>query len=598
MPLRRKLLFSMLIPAFLIAVVGVVGVYSLQHLEQAAERILSDNYQSIQNTRRMERSLWRLETAVTGAVSSAPDITRREKLVETFEEALGGCESNITEPGENAVLSRIRESWNTLRPRLLRPDQPTADMLAENRETADSLHDDIAELVSLNERAMVAYERETGRVARVMVGGVAISALAAVLALAVFALVSAHRISRPVTQVADRLHDALNPIHEAGDYPSGGGDEIARLRGELDALLERLAHYEDEQNRKLAHMQGRLAFVINEVLEGLVLVDDERRILAVNRVARRILGLGNGEGLRLDDLQPSDQVKRMLAPIIAGTFQPERDLGELRYDIDGDERVYRPRVLTVSAGEGAVEGYLILFWDVTEQRRFEESRRRFISMLSHQLKTPMTSLSMSVNLLREKLREAAPSQAELLSIASEDCNNLSSLVSELIEAAREVTPDLVLKPRRLDILRLLRAALRPLVSQAEEQGVELVVPSEDRPVIANVDPVKFPWVVTNIAGNALRYTNSGGQIKISIQHTEGHVEVAVADTGRGIAPDDLKNIFDAYFTPDSKPEPGTHGLGLAIAKEIVEAHQGRIEAESEPGKGTTFRILLPANQGE
>lgn len=591
MPLRRKLLLSMLIPALLIVIVGVVGIYSLRHLERAAERILSNNYQSIQHTRRMEQALWPLATTPAGT-----SVSHSEKLVATFEDGLVGCESNITEAGEAAVLTRIRTSWDALRARLVNPDQFNPDQRAL-RETAPSgLHDDIAELVSLNERAMVACERETSRVARVMVAAVTVSGLAAVLALTVFAIVSARRISSPIVEVADRLHHALNPAHET-DAKSGKGDEIMRLRRELDALLERLAQHEDEQNRKLAHMQGRLAFVINEVLEGLVLVDDERHILAVNRVARAILGLSDGEGLRLDDLEPSDQVKHMLAPIIEGTFQPERDLGELQYEVDGQERVYRPRVLTVSAGEGSVEGYLILFWDVTEQRRFEESRRRFISMLSHQLKTPMTSLSMSMNLLRERLQDVTPSEAELLSIATEDCNHLSSLVSELIDAAREVTPDLTLKPRRLDIIALLRAALRPLVPQAEAKGVQLAVPKEDRSVVANVDPVKFPWVVTNIAGNALRYTDRGGRIDISISVADDRIEVAIADTGKGIAPEDIETIFEAYFTLDAEPQPGTHGLGLAIAKEIVEAHQGSLEAESEPGKGTTFRILIPAGKG-
>ena len=592
MPLRKKLLFLMLIPALLIVVVGVVGVYSLQHLEQAAGRILSDNYQSIQNSRRMERSLWRLETAVLGV-----DVPLRRELVVTFEESLGGCESNITETGEAAILKRIRESWNVLRLRLARQDQSAAEELSENGEIASSLHNDIAELISLNERAMVACERETSRVARVMVSGVAISVGAAVLALAVFAIISAQRISRPVTQVADRIHHALNPAHEACLHAGSGGDEIARLREELDALLERLAQYEDEQSRKLAHMQGRLAFVINEVLEGLVLVDNEHRILAVNRVARRILGLDNGEGLRLDQLQPRDDLKQMLAPIMAEEFQPERDLGEITYNIDGDERVYRPRVLTVSVREGAVEGYLLLFWDVTEQRRFEESRRRFISMLSHQLKTPMTSLSMSVNLLREKLTDATAPQTELLSIATEDCNSLSSLVSELIDAAREITPDLTLRRQRQDIVHLLRLVLRPLIPQAVDKGIALVVPSDARPVIASVDPVKFSWVVTNIAGNALRYTNRGGEIRVFVSQTDQHIEVAVTDSGKGIAREDLDSIFKPYFTSDSAPVPGTHGLGLAIAKEIVEAHHGSLEVDSEPGRGTTFRILLPADQG-
>lgn len=464
MPLRRKLLLSMVTPALLILVVGVAGIASLDHLRQVAGRILSNNYQTIQQARRLERSLSQLEALQGAAVPAAEALEQGQALAEVFEDALRGCERNVTERGEAQLLARIREQWTALR------QTPHNEGAA-----APALHGSIAELVGLNERAMFSYERETARVGRLMIAGVAVSALAATLALGLFALVSAGRISRPVREVADRLHRALNPRHAAAASPPGGGDEIERLRVELADLLGRLARYEDEQHR-----------------------------------------------------------------------------------------------------------------------RFEDARRRFISMLSHQLKTPMTSLSLSVNLLREKLREASPQQRELLDIATEDCASLSRLVSELIEAAREASPDLALKPRRRDVAALLRSALRPLVPQAEERGVDLAIPPEGPPVFALVDPVKFPWVVTNIAGNALRYTGARGRVAVTVGRAAEGIEIAVSDTGRGIPAADLESIFEPYFTVDDDRAPGTHGLGLAIAREIVVAHGGTLEAESEPGQGTRFRIRLPA----
>jgi len=592
MPLRRKLLLSMVIPALLLGMMGAIGVYSLRHLEQAAGRILADNYRSIQEARRMTRSLRLLESPVLDQANEASGESR-ELTARDFEDALSRCEANITEAGEREVLRRIRASWGQLRGGL---EAPRAGAIGpEQNQSLLLMHAYIEELVSLNEQAMISYERETRRVARGMLGAVTISALAAFFALALFAIMSAYRISRPVTEVADRLHEALNPTSkEVQTYTPKIVDEIARLREELEALLKRLSRYEDEQARKLSHLQGRLAFVMNKVLEGLVLMDSDHRILAANRVGRTILGMGSGEGQRVAELKPREDVRKLLVPVLDGTFHPERDLGEVRFELDGSERIFRPRVLTVPASSGGVEGYLILFWDVTEQRRFEESRRRFISMLSHQLKTPMTSLTMSVNLIREKLKDVAPAQAELLSIATENCNSLSALVSDLIEAAREITPDLALKQRRLDVVRLLRAALRPLVPQAEDKGVELVVPPEEPAVHASVDPVKFPWVVTNIAGNALRYTERGGRVAVAVSSAEGQVEVTVEDTGAGIARENIERIFQPYVSLDREPQPGTHGLGLAIAKEIVEAHGGAIEASSEQGRGTRFLIRLPA----
>ncbi len=469
MPLRRKLLLAMVIPALLLGIVGGIGAYSLLHLEQAAGRILSNNYRSIQATRRMEHALRDLESYPVAG--ERPGDESPSVMADAFDDALRSCEQNITESGERSVLARIRRRWTAIRPTLV-----GSGGAAREHRSARALYDDMDELISLNERAMIDYERETRRVAGVMLAGVSTSAVVAIAALALFALVSARRIATPVTQVADTLHQALNP-GPVSDGTDGArtGDEIARLREELDALLGRLRRYEDEQSQKLSHLQGR-----------------------------------------------------------------------------------------------------------------------FISMLSHQIKTPMTSLSMSVNLLREKLTGLSDAQAELLAIATEDCNALSALVTDFVEAARSVTPDLTVEPRVVDVLRLLRSALRPLIPQAEDKGIELVLPADAGGVLATVDPVKFPWVVTNIAGNALRYTRRGGRITVGIERSGAIVEVTIADTGVGISEADLGRIFEPYVSLDEEPQPGTHGLGLAIAREIVEAHHGSIEAASVPGAGTSFRIRFPA----
>ncbi len=596
MPLRRKLLLSMLLPALLLGLVGVVGIASLRHMRTVAGTILSDNYATIQDARRMERALALLQTLPPDSTVSS-DAERRRALAEEFDAAAARCDRNVTEAGESGILDRIHEGWDLVGPQYLSPSILEGERAFHHRELASGLHEDISALVSLNEQAMLEVERGTREQATLMIAAVGGSLGIAVLALAVFAVASANRISGPVVRTADRLHLALNPGPGDGLRSDRGVDEIIRLQTELDALLERLRRYEDEQARKLDHLQGRLAIVMNQVLEGLALLDSDHRLVEANRVAATILGWTPGEAVHLEDLEPRDDVREILAPAVEGSPRAERDLGEFRFEVDGEERVYRPRVVRIPASRDPVEGYLVLFWDVTEQRRFEESKHQLISMLSHELKTPMTSLSMSVSLIEEKLGDVSPEQAELIAIARQDCSALSNLVSELIDAAREVTPDLAIRPRGIDLIHLLRAALRPLAPQAKEKGITLVMPLGDRSLHADVDPVKFPWVVTNLVGNALRYTDAGGRVEVTVESVDEEVEVRVSDTGAGISPDNLQRIFQPYVTLDEEPRPGTHGLGLAIAREIVEAHGGRIGAESTPGGGTTFFIRMPIHRG-
>lgn len=581
MTLRARLLLALLIPGLLVLLIGGIGLSALGQLERAAGRILANNYQTIQAAREMESALRRLEVA--GGQGHVAALAAR------VEGALVRCERNVTEVGEPEVLGALRAGWDPVAAALLR-GVPPREALGD-RAAVEALHEAVASLIALNEGAMMTSEartRSTGRWAKL---GVAVALGAALLALVVFAVIAARRIAEPVTAVADRLHAALDVGERPGAGTDGRPDELRRLQTEMDALLGRLAAYEDEHARRLTHLQGRLALVMNEVLEGLVLLDADLRVLSVNRVARAILGAGPPAPTPLTALPLRDDVRAVLAPVLGRSFQAERDLGELRFVLDDQERVFRPRVVTVAAPDGAVEGYLLLFWDVTEQRRFEESRRRFVAMLSHQLKTPMTSLSLSVHLLRERLADLPPAQAELLSIAGDDCDHLARLIGELIDASRDVGADLSVRARPVELVALLRSALRPLLPQSEAAGIALRLP-EGREVV-RVDPVKFPWVVTNIAGNALRYTPPGGTVRVTVAGGPTHVEVTVADTGVGIAEEALATIFEPFVSADEAPQAGTHGLGLAIAREIVLAHRGTIAVESRVGHGTTFRIRIP-----
>jgi len=152
---------------------------------------------------------------------------------------------------------------------------------------------------------------------------------------------------------------------------------------------------------------------------------------------------------------------------------------------------------------------------------------------------------------------------------------------------------LMLHRHRVEVSGLLKSALKPLGAQANEKGVKWEEKIEASPVFADVDPVKFPWVVTNIVGNALRYTKPGGTVFLELKRTNGSAEITITDTGAGIAREDLKRLFLPFTSLDKIREPGSIGLGLTIAKEIVDAHRGSIDVESEVGKGTTFTIIIP-----
>ena len=599
MSLQRKLVLALIVPALVLGTVGGVGVSSLYRLARAVNEILSDNYESIQDARRMERILRALEdvsVSRAGLDAAGNDIL---ELAREFTEALSRCESNITEDGEAKVLQDVRELWEQISPGLVSQGAESITIMNKTG-VVSSLYGRIDALVDMNEQAMFGHEHETLRSARTAVGVMGMSLLVALAVLTLFARMAARRISRPILLVADNLHDTLKTYTLADTEWTLPGNEIERLDVELANLLKRLALYENEQTGKVIRLQGRLAFVMEEVREGLVLVDKRLDILDLNKTARRVLGvkIELPMGHNLGQLHLNDEVRHVLLPVLDTDLDVETSLAYIRCRIDEAERIYQPRVLPLTSDEGKAEGYLIVFWDVTEEQRLEESRRSFIAMLSHQLKTPVTSLAMSVNLLWERFQGQAQDADELLSMAREDCSSLAGLVDELVGAARDMTSNLALRLTRIDVVRLVRESLRPLFIQARDRGIDLRDQMGSAPVFIKGDPIKLPWVITNLVGNALRYTPSDGSITVDIEAVERRVSISVSDTGAGISREDMKRIFLPSTSQDGDSQRGLHGLGLVIAKEIVEAHDGSIDVQSELGAGTTFTVLLPTEMGE
>jgi signal transduction histidine kinase len=227
-------------------------------------------------------------------------------------------------------------------------------------------------------------------------------------------------------------------------------------------------------------------------------------------------------------------------------------------------------------------------------RQAEEARALFVADLSHQLKTPMTSLSMSVGVLCEKANSLSKEKKRtLLKTAREDCFRLSALINELVDIAKLEGQ---LRPRRKELLNIenvIHECLRPLTNQAEERKIHLKLDIEpELPPIA-IDSLRFPWVITNLIGNAIRYTDQGGKVTLKVDKHGSRFYFQCIDTGSGIEEKYLPKIFDRFTQFSEREKSGAIGLGLAIVKEIIEQHGGDITVESEMGKGTRFRFWIP-----
>jgi NtrC-family two-component system sensor histidine kinase KinB len=235
----------------------------------------------------------------------------------------------------------------------------------------------------------------------------------------------------------------------------------------------------------------------------------------------------------------------------------------------------------------------LILQDITYLRDRDRARTNLVATLSHELNTPLTSLGFCVELLLRR-PELDPEQRELLSSIQEDATRMRRLASDLLELARGQGPAITVQSISVDLVELVQAAIKGFGLQAEQKQVRLVADFEQSAPRIRADPLKLSWVVSNLIANALRYTPGGGTISVSLSASAGGVRLRVSDTGPGIPPEVRAHLFERFAQWNvNGSEPGSAGLGLAIAKEIVDAHGGRIFVDSQLNQGTCFTVELP-----
>jgi NtrC-family two-component system sensor histidine kinase KinB len=260
------------------------------------------------------------------------------------------------------------------------------------------------------------------------------------------------------------------------------------------------------------------------------------------------------------------------------------------------EYFFQPMAVPIPVGPGVQEptGTALIFEDVTQLREQQELKRGVVSTVSHQLRTPLTSLRMSVHLLLEEcVGPLNEKQVELLMAAREESERLGDIIDELLDLSRIESGKTQLAPKPVSPQTLVREGIEAFLSEAKDKGVEIVNGAPDNLPEVMADPLRMHHVINNLLSNALRFTGAGGRVTLGASLEPGFVRFSVQDTGTGIPAEHLSHLFDQFYRVPGQEEKSGVGLGLAIVKETVQAHGGEVSAESETGKGSTFSFTLP-----
>ena len=369
-------------------------------------------------------------------------------------------------------------------------------------------------------------------------------------------------------------------------------DEIGQLSRAFNAMAESLRELRRSDRSRFLRIQRATEQAFKNLPDAVAVTDMEGTIEVATETAKRAFDLNPGAHI---DSVPLERLASLYHEAFRTGLPAMAEDGRVLIQrfIQGEERYFRPKAVPILDGDKQPTGVILILNDVTQQRQEEELKKGVIATVSHQLKTPLTSIRMAIHLLLdEKIGHLTEKQADLLLVAREEGERLFTIITQLLRISRIESGKLEMNVDSASPHELIFDAVQGFSRAAQDRGVTLTTDSPDDlpPVLA--DRALINHVFANLLSNALNYTAPGGKVTLSARSDESFVRFSVTDTGQGIPNQYLTRILEQFFRVPGQQSGTGVGLGLSIVKQIVDAHGGLVTVESIEGEGSTFTVSL------
>ena len=604
--LRMKLMLGFLPLLAILIGLGLWAIAMFYGLGGNIDVILRENYRSVLAVERMKEALERMDSGLMFAFSGRAQQAREQfdKSKEEFDRQLGVEQHNITVPGEQELVNELTAEYRSY-----------LDLAADyfdlhNATTAERtdvyfsrLLPKFENLRKLEDRVLLLNQRNMEQMNEKALRYANTSTrlmIAALLVAVVLAIASARILTRLILEPIVAVTEGARAVSQGNldqVVPATTKDELGELGQAFNAMARTIREYREAGTVRLLRAQKTAQATIDSFPDPVIVVDPEGGVERANPAAQRLLqAIPASSGDALPWIAPA-ALKPELDSVLAGQadYLP-LSLEQAIFLRDGNQdRYFLPRVLRIRSDSGELLGAAVVLSDVTKFHLLDQLKSDMISTVSHELKTPLTSLQMVVHLLLEEaVGPLSTKQTELLLAARQDSDRLLGMINDLLDLTRIEQGRVALDQQPADAAELVRDALERHRSAAEDSGITLQCQLEAPLPLVLVDKERIEHVFDNLMTNALRHTDRGGTIILRAAAAEGTVQFSVEDTGEGIPAQFVPRVFDKFFRIPGTKHHGGAGLGLAIVHEIIVSHGGQIGVQSTTDKGTTFTFSLPA----
>lgn len=568
MKTKNKITLSIGVLMIMIVCLGLFASWSTQMMKINTENILKDNYNSVMYAQRMLNAISLYDSDSAKAAQIFTQNLKRQKL-------------NETERDEKQITRQLADAYeafhhkNTSRNRM-------------------QLEQSINNIIKMNTDAIrMKSETAVEGAHSTLLWTIFLSIMSSVIA--IFMLLKFPRmLTSPIKELLEGIIEISNHNYNKR-LNFGEKSEFNNVATSFNNMAEELSLFQKSSMAKIISTKQYLETVINAIKEPILGLNDKKDILFANDAVTQILNIQEEKIINRSalDLSLSNDLLRRL---IRGLEQNDNNTGEksnneepLKIYSDDKECYYEVHYLSLSGNSGTV----ILLTDITKFKMLDNAKTNFISVISHELKTPISAILMSLKLLEDnRIGNMNSEQKELAQSIQDNSDRLLKITGELLKMTQVEAGVLHLNPKITKPIELIDYAIKATRVLAEHWkcNIEVEYPDEKIPKIF-VDNEKIAWVITNLLSNAIHYSSENSRIIVGARQLNGKVEIYVRDFGKGIDARYHKTIFDRYFRVPGTKVQGS-GLGLSISKDFVEAHGGTIRVESEIGKGSCFIVSL------
>ena len=403
-------------------------------------------------------------------------------------------------------------------------------------------------------------------------------------------------INRPIKELTDGILEIANRNYEKRLNISDKNEEFKNVVNSFNRMAQHLSEYRSTNLSKLLAHKKFLEAIINSISDPIIGLDPDRKILFINSEALNILNLKK-ENTIFKSAEEISLKNDLLRKLIRELVSPNPQKEPIKIYADNKESYFKASYIEIDntnhdSEEPEKLGHVIILKNITEFKELDSAKTTFISTISHELKTPISAIMMSLQLLEDRRIGSLNKEQEQLSQSiKENGERLLNITGELLNMTQVEAGKLQLMPKITRPIELIEYAIKANQVQADKFNIHIEVDYDENTKKLFVDSEKIAWVLTNLVSNAIRYSKENGRVIIGTHQDGNMVEIYVQDFGKGIDPRYHQSIFDRYFRVPGTKVQGS-GLGLSISKDFVEAHGGTLSVESELGKGSRFILRL------